>query len=63
MNIINVVGNVLTKVDTKKVLGIAGIAVNIAGAIISSKTQSYDRKLLKAELKQELFEELLKEKN
>lgn len=51
------------KVDTKKVLNIAGIAVTVVGALISNKSQANERNALKEELKKELTEELLNGKN
>ena len=51
------------KVDTKKVLNLASIAVTVIGAVISNKNQANERNTLKEELKKELTEELLNDKN
>lgn len=51
------------KVDSKKVLNLASIAVTIIGAVISNKAQINERNTLKEELKKEIAEELLNGKN
>lgn len=51
------------KVNSKAVLNLASIAVTIIGAVINDKARTNERNTLKEELRKEITEELLKEKN
>ena len=46
------------KVNTKKVLGLASIAVAVASTLINNKTQANERIAMKEEIKNELLEYL-----
>lgn len=49
------------KIDPAKALSISVTALGVLGTILSSKVQANDRKAMKAELKDELMKELLKD--
>lgn len=51
------------KIDARKGLGILTFGMNIGLSLLNGKTQANERKILKDELKKEILEELLKEKN
>ena len=50
--------NLFKKIDTKKALGFASIAVAIASTVISNKTQANERLTMKEELKEEILKDL-----
>lgn len=50
-------------IDPAKALSIAATCVGVVGTLLSSKVQANERKALKAELKEELLNDLMKEKN
>lgn len=54
--------NLISKIDGKKVLSIGVTVLGIAGTLLSSKVDSNNRETLKAQLKDELLQELSKKK-
>ena len=51
------------KINPKTGLGILTLALGVCTTLVNNKSQSVDRAILKSELKNEILEELLKEKN
>lgn len=51
------------KINPAKVLPIAVTALGLASSLISNKVDANNRKTMKAELKDELLKEIMKEKN
>lgn len=51
------------KIDGAKVLSLAVTLLGVAGTLLSSQVEANNRKAMKAEIKEELTKELLKEKN
>lgn len=53
----------IPKINAKTGLGILTFGMNIGLSLLNAKTQANERMILKEELKKEILEELLKEKN
>lgn len=51
------------KLDPKKLLPVASLALGLAGTLISNKIQANERATMKAEIKEELMKDLLKQEN
>lgn len=51
------------KIDPAKVLSVTVTVLGVVGTLLSNKVHANEQKAMKAELKNELLEELLKEKN
>jgi hypothetical protein len=54
--------NLISKIDGKKVLSIGVTVLGVAGTLLSTKVDSNNRETLKAQLKEELIQELSKKK-
>ena len=52
----------ISKIDGKKVLSVGVTFLGVAGTLLSSKVDSNNRETLKAQLKEELLQELSKKK-
>lgn len=50
------------KFDTAKLLSIVATGLAVVGTILSAKVQENDRKAMKAELKEELLNEIAQDK-
>lgn len=51
------------KIDSAKVISVAAGVLGIASMLVSNIKASNDQKSMKAELKEEIMKDLLKEKN
>lgn len=52
--------NLISKIDSKKVLSIGVTVLGVAGTLLSTKVDSNNRETLKNQLKEELIQELSK---
>lgn len=51
----------LIKVDPSKLIGIGLAGLGLAQMVLSNKAQSYERDALKADLRKEILEDLMKQ--
>lgn len=55
--------NILKKIGGKKIFGLLGLGLTVAGWIVDGKNQDLAMEALKVDLKKEILDDLLKAKN